>query len=78
MLDSAVPDYFGVLFFFRGVAAAPSHASAQALLICRTFFAASRFTAAVACALADPAARFAALRNTLINGFFISHLLWNE
>jgi hypothetical protein len=46
-------------------------ASTQAFVNCLVFFAASRFTAAVACALADPATRLAALRNTLIKGFFM-------
>jgi len=59
-----------VAFFFRGAAPGIS-ASVQALVTCLALFALSRFTAAVACARADPAILLALLRNMLINGFFM-------
>jgi hypothetical protein len=64
--------YFVTRFFFREGAIGGSIAYTQAFVNCLAFFAASRFTAAVACALADPAARLAALRNMLIKGFFMA------
>jgi hypothetical protein len=72
--------YFCIAFFLRGLrgggaGGVGTTASAQALVICRAFFAVSLFTDAVACARADPAILFAALRNMLINGFFITAAL---
>ncbi len=63
--------YFRARFFFTVAATGGNSASAQAVITCLTFFASLRFTAAVACAVADPAILFAPLRNMLINGFFI-------
>jgi hypothetical protein len=66
-----VPSYFRARFFLRGAASGDRSALVQAVVSCLAFFAASRFTAALAWALADPATLFAALRNMLINGFFM-------
>ena len=68
--------YLRALFFF-GVATVPGNsASVQAFDICLLFLAVSRFTAAVACALAEPATLLAPLRKTLKKGFFIGGQLF--
>jgi hypothetical protein len=56
----------------RADAAGGNTVLVQASINCFVFLVASRLTAAVACALAEPATLFAALKNMLINGFFIS------
>lgn len=68
---AAVMRYLVPRLLLREGAVGGSMASTQAFVNCLVFFAASRFTAAVACALADPATRLAALRNMLIKGFFM-------
>ena len=64
--------YFTAFFFLRGAAMGGKSAFVHAVVTCLALFAASRFTAAVACARADPAARLAALRKLLIKGFFMA------
>lgn len=71
LLAIFIAAYFFNDFFLRGVAGLGARESVQALVACRVFLAASRLTAAVACALAAPAILLAPLKNMLMNGFFI-------
>ena len=64
--------YFRVVVFLRADETPGISASVQDLVICRAFFAASRLTAEVAGARAEPAILLAPLRNMLINGFFMA------
>ena len=67
--------HFRLLFFLREAVEVGRNASVHAVVNCLVVLAASRLTAAVACALADPAILFAVLKNRLIKGFFMMEMI---